>query len=156
MKNGKTPGPDGISVEFYKNFWHIIGDDFDMILNKFVNCSQGMEWKSFKQACITLIYKSDPTDIRNYRPITMLNVDYNIVSKIYANRISDVLSEILEPMHSALKSRNVSIRLIFLRDVIDLIQTKKHDEYALSIDFYEAFAFFSKNLEIQCFFSYIL
>ena len=33
MKDGKTPGPDGISVEFYKKFWRIIGDDFAMFLN---------------------------------------------------------------------------------------------------------------------------
>ena len=48
MKNGKTPGLDGISVEFYKNFWHIVGDDFAMILNKLINCHFEIEWKSFK------------------------------------------------------------------------------------------------------------
>ena len=63
MKNGKAPGPNGISVEFHKKFWHIIGDDFAMISNKFVDCCQEMEWKSFKQAYITLIYKkTDPAD----------------------------------------------------------------------------------------------
>ena len=140
MKNGKTLGPDGISVEFYKKFWHIIGDDFAMFLNKFVNCRQEMEWKSFKQAYITLIYKkSDPTDIRNYRPISLLNVDYKIVSKVYANRISAVLSELLGPMQYAFKGRDVCDGLIFLRDVIDLTQTKKQDAYVLSIDFYKAF-----------------
>ena len=40
MKNGKMPSPDGISVEFYTKFWYIIGDDFAIILNKFVNCRQ--------------------------------------------------------------------------------------------------------------------
>ena len=40
MKNGKTPGPDGVTVKLYKKFWHIIGDDFVMILNEFVNCRQ--------------------------------------------------------------------------------------------------------------------
>ena len=35
MKNRKTPGPDCINVvEFYKKFWHITGDDFAIILNK--------------------------------------------------------------------------------------------------------------------------
>ena len=99
VKNDKTPGPDGIKVEFYKKFRQVIGEDFAMILNKFVNCRQEMGWKSFKQAYITLIYnKSDPTDMRNYRPISLLNVDYKIVSKVYTNRISAVLSELLGPM----------------------------------------------------------
>ena len=140
MKNGKTPGPNGISVEFYEKFWHIIGNDFAMILNKFVNCRLEMEWKSFKQAYITLIYKkSDPTDLRNYGSISLLNVDYKIVSKVYANCISALLSEHLGPMKYAFEGRDVCDGLIFLRDVIDLTQTKKQDAYVLSIDFYKAF-----------------
>ena len=60
-----------------------------MILNKFVYGRQEMKWKSFKQACITRIYKkSDPTVIKNHQPISLLNVGYKIVSKVYADRIS--------------------------------------------------------------------
>ena len=73
MKNVITPGPDGISVEFYKKLWHIIGDGFAMTLNKFINCRQEMKWKSFKQPKITIYKKSDPTDIRNYRPIFVVD-----------------------------------------------------------------------------------
>ena len=43
MKNRKMPGPDGISVKIHKKFWHIIDDNFTIILNKFVNCCQEME-----------------------------------------------------------------------------------------------------------------
>ena len=96
-----------------------------------------MEWKSFKQACIILIYKkSDPTDIRNYRLIWLLNVDYKIVSKVYAKHISAVLSELLGPIQYAF---NVSDGPIFLRDVIDLVQSITQDAYELSIDFYKVF-----------------
>ena len=42
-------------------------------------------------------------------------------------------------MNYAFKGKNVSDGLIFLRDVIDLTQTKKQDAYVLSIDFYKSF-----------------
>ena len=128
-----------------------------MILNIFVNCCQEMKWKSFKQTYTILIYeKSDPTDKRNYRPISLLNVDYTIISKVYANCISAVLSELLGPMQNAFKGRDVCDGLIFLRDVIDLTQTKKQDAYVLSIDFYKAFdcvdnIFFKKVLKCSGF-----
>ena len=79
---------------------------------------------------------------------------------VYANRISAVLSELLGPMQYAFKGRDVCDWLIFLRDVIDLTQTKKQDAYVLSIDFYKAFDcvdhIFLKSLEMQWFFRYIL
>ena len=61
------------------------------------------------------------------------------LAKVYANHISAVLSELLGPMQYAFKGRDVCDRLIFLRDVIDLTQTKKQDACVLSIDFYKAF-----------------
>ena len=82
--------------------------------------------------------KSDPTNIKNYRPISLLNVDYKIVCKVYANGISTVLSEHLEPTQYAFKGRDVSDGLIFFRYVIDLTQTKRQDIYVLSIDFYKS------------------
>jgi len=34
MATGKTPGPDGIAIEFYRKCWHIIGDDFTQVLER--------------------------------------------------------------------------------------------------------------------------
>ena len=58
MKNGKRPGRDGTSVEFYKKFWHIIGDDFAMILTKFVNCRRGMDGKALNKHILLLFIKN--------------------------------------------------------------------------------------------------
>jgi len=52
MKNGKTPGPDGISIEFYKKFWYVISDQFTAAVNAIL--SGEYEYQFFKQAYITL------------------------------------------------------------------------------------------------------
>ena len=87
-----------------------------------------------------MIFKnSDPTDIKNYRPISLLNVDYKIISKVYANRFTCVLSDLLGSMQYAVKGRNVANGLVLLRDVIDFAQKNNHETYVLSLDFSKAF-----------------
>ena len=46
MKSGKTPGPDGIGIEFYKKFWHVIGDQFTVVMNEIISGHD--EHKNFK------------------------------------------------------------------------------------------------------------
>ena len=53
MKSGKIPGPDGIGIKFYKKFWHVIGDQFTVVMNEFISGHD--EHKNFKQSYITLI-----------------------------------------------------------------------------------------------------
>ena len=97
FQTGKTPGSDGIPLEFYKIFWSLIGklmtDSFnEAYLKKEMSTSQ-------KQAVITLIEKKgkDRNYLENWRPISLINVDAKIASKIIATRIVKVLSEIIHP-----------------------------------------------------------
>ena len=74
MKNNKSPGPDGIPAEFYKIYWSYIKHDLLKIYTK------GLEDKelAYSQylALITLLYKKGRReDIKNWRPISLLNVD---------------------------------------------------------------------------------
>ena len=87
-----------------------------------------------------MIFKnSNPTDIKNYRPISLLNVDYKIISKVYANRIKCVLSDLLGPMQYAVKRRDVANGLELLRDVNDFAQKNNHETYVFLLDFFKAF-----------------
>ena len=84
MKKGKSPGNDGLSVEFYLLFWNII---VDPLLELFKECQDRKEMStSMKQGIITLIPKpeKDHLMIENWRPITLLNIDYKIISLVYA------------------------------------------------------------------------
>ena len=72
---------------------------------------------SQKQGVITLIEKEDKNamDVNNYRPITLLNVDYKILSKVLARRIKEVLGEIVHhDQVGYINDRNIgeAVRLI--------------------------------------------
>lgn len=87
MKLNKSPGNDGFTAEFYQTFWPVLGESLVDTLNDAFE--RGELSASQKQGVITLIEKEgkDSMYIQNYRPITLLNVDYKILSKVLANRI---------------------------------------------------------------------
>ena len=79
--SNKSPGNDGISSEFYRFFWNEIKIP---LINSF-NYSYhfGELSASQKQSVITLIHKKDKDrlNLDNWRPISLLNVDYKIITK---------------------------------------------------------------------------
>ena len=81
FRNGKSPGNDGLTAEFYKVFWPTLGH----LLVDSLNCSfeNGELANSQKQGIIKLIEKKskDKRYIANWRPISLLNVDVKIASK---------------------------------------------------------------------------
>lgn len=88
----KAPGPDGIHNEFYINNEEAVAPLLTQALNEIHR--YGLLPDSFLQGEITYIYKKkDPHDIRNYRPITLLNTDYKILTRILTKRIEKGMRE---------------------------------------------------------------
>ena len=95
MNNNRSPGPDGISIEFYKLFWNTVSKDLHEV---FIS---GLEERqlAYSQylAAIVLLYKKGPRpDIRNWRPISLLNTDYKLLSKVFADPEEDSLNASLQ------------------------------------------------------------
>jgi hypothetical protein len=90
MPNNKSPGIDGLPVEFYKRFWHVLGD---ILLDVYKEAhSLGRISGSQFTGLICLIFKqADRADLRNLRPIFLLTVDYKISSKALVKRLSPLL-----------------------------------------------------------------
>ena len=95
FQNNKAPGNDGIPVKFFKKLWPSISEPFINCVNE---CFEKKELSSSqKQAVITLIEKKgkDLTLLENWRPISLLNVDTKIMSKVIASRLKNVLPNVI-------------------------------------------------------------
>ena len=101
MENGKTPGNDGITKEFYETFW----DELKFAFIKSINQAKvtGELSISQRQAVIKLIEKKDRDKrfIKNWRPISLLNVDTKIISKAMALRLKNALPSIISTNQTA-------------------------------------------------------
>ena len=88
MQNNKSPGNDGLTKEFYEGFWDEIKEL--LIVSATEAKHRGELSISQWQAIIKLIEKKDRDKryIKNWRPISLLNVDTKIVSKALSERCS--------------------------------------------------------------------
>ena len=68
----------------------------------------------YLEGIITLLYKKgDPRDIKNYRPISLLNSDYKIYTRILSNRLYRVLENIRSSnQHAIIKGRSIVVNIM--------------------------------------------
>lgn len=120
LKTNKSTGYDGIVAEFYKEYWYLIHKDFTKVL-KYIFASNALAPSQYN-AVLTLLYKKgEREDIKNWRPISLLNVDYKIITKILAERIKQVLPSIIHsdqkrfcPWSKYFRSKQIIARYYFL------------------------------------------
>jgi exonuclease III len=76
----KAPGPDGLTAEFYRTFQHSLAPILTNLFNHAL--AHPRSWSHhFTESQICLIHKKGPTtDMKNYRPIALLNTDYKILT----------------------------------------------------------------------------
>ena len=142
MESGKSPGTDGLPAEFYKVFWNDISSYLVSSLSD-RSCEKGRLAITQRRGIISLIPKKDKAldELKNWRPITLLNCDYKIASKAIASRLKTVSPAGLidNDQTGFLKGRSITENICQINNVISYTELKNIPGMLLFVDFENAF-----------------
>ena len=135
LENDKFLGIDGIPIEFYKEFIETVKKDLQKTFHEILFTNK-ITPKTWIQAIITLIPKKGDTNFLKYwRRISLLCVDYKVLTKILANRLKYILPDIISTeQNCSIPNRTIFDNLFLIRDIITYTKQKNNYFYLLQID----------------------
>ena len=140
LPKDKSPGPDGITSNFYKVFF---GQIKDLLLDAYLHAKEtGCLFPTARQGVLVLLPKKgrERKYIKSWRPISLLNVDYKILSKVFTNRIKLVIDSIIDKDQKGfIKGRQISENLRETFNLLEVAWMKQLPAIAVMVDFEKAF-----------------
>lgn len=140
LNKNKAPGSDGLTPEFYLQFWQLLKDAFLQSLE--FSLEEGTLTEGQRLGVITLIPKKDmdKSVISNWRPITLLNSDVKIISKALATRLQFCVKDVIsEDQSGFIRGRSIITNLNNIQAVIAHTSDTKDSGALLAIDYAKAF-----------------
>lgn len=145
LKDGKEPGPDGFTANFFHAFRELIKTEVWEIVEE----SRSMHWilPALNSTFIALIPKVDePNTPERYRPIALCNVIYKLISKVLANRLKPLLPLLILPEQTGyVKGRQIMDGIILSYEVIHSLKLLKKPGMFLKLDVSKYFDKISLN-----------
>ena len=139
LKDNKSPGLDGLCAEFYKKFW----PEIETLLTDCYNESfqKGELSESQKLSILSLIFKkTDRTQLKYYRPISLATTDYKILAFVLANRLNRVIANIVSSDQTGyIKGRFIGTNIRLISDIIEHADRINVGGAILFLDFEKAF-----------------
>ena len=118
----KAPGLDGIPAFFYQEYWDIVKHDIYNTVLAFFH--SGSLLKTINQTFITLIPKTSfPNNVNQFRPISLYNVIYKVISKILVNRLKLLMNDLITPYQNGfIKGRSITDNILIAHEIFDIME----------------------------------
>ncbi|MCP4651518.1 MAG: reverse transcriptase family protein, partial [PVC group bacterium] len=140
MPKGKTPGGDGLPIELYQCFADLL---IPLLLKLYNECLKlGHMTYSMHSGLISLLYKGKGLKVErsNWRPLTMLNVDYKILAKVWMIRLKTFMPLLIHPDQTcAVPERDIRDGLLNLYNVVETTRLENRHGCLFSVDHMAAF-----------------
>lgn len=134
----KAAGDDGIPYEVYRSNEPLFTMVFLELFNDCLNNLVGLPGSSVSK--IILLYKKDDeTNLKNWRPISLTNSDYKILTKVLNNRLSKIAMELISPnQYGFIPGRQIWDNI---HNINNLLQSRSNitNGYALFLDMEKAY-----------------
>ncbi|XP_039165581.1 uncharacterized protein LOC120291875 [Eucalyptus grandis] len=121
----KAPGLDGLNGLFYQTHWDIIQHNIFRLVQDFF--TSGVMLAELNKIVLVLIPKiNHPESLDQFRPISLCNFAYKIISKVLANRLKPWLGDLISVEQAAFVSgRQIQDNVLVVQEVIHQFKTRK-------------------------------
>ena len=141
FKPFKAPGPNGLHPRFFQRCWPQVGESIVKEVCQIFSSGRMPEY--LNKTLIALIPKCNgPKTLNQFRPISLCNTVYKIVTKIIVNRIRPLLSNLISPFQTAfIPGRRGVDNVIIAQELIHSLHKKKGRKgfFILKIDLEKAY-----------------
>ena len=140
MARNKSPGSDGIAIDFYIVFWSRLKTFFFELVQYIVR--HGICHETARKGLITLLPKKgrDLKNIKSWRPIILLNSDFKVLSKILATPLKTVLNKLVASEQTGfIAGRNINENIRKTLDTIEHCEVRQIPAILIFVDFEKAF-----------------
>ena len=152
LNKDSVPGCDGIPTEFYSKFWQVLKDPLMECYH--YSFTQGKLTYTERVGILTLFHKGKELPryiLSNWRPISLTNVDYKILAKVFSMRLDKVIDKIIGMQQTGfMKGRQITSVHRLLDDMLEYYRGSRSPGILVAIDFKAAFDSINMNCIYKC------
>ena len=144
-----SAGPDGIPY----TAWQVAPTVTAQVLSKLYTTMFAVSQTSqhFTHGRVTPIYKAgDTADVNNYRPITVLNTDYRVLSRVLAKRFNAAMKTHIHKHQTAfLSGRRIADNIFLLQILPEILQEHEQQGAIAFLDIAKAYDTVDRSFLVQ-------